>query len=79
MTVAFQAAYPGSNPGRRISFINKEICVGTMRQETIVIQKVEYEKLKEKAKIADDALVQLKLGLEDLRHGRVAKFDSKSS
>ena len=45
-----------------------------MRQETIVIPKAEYEKLKEKARIADDALVQLKLSLEDLRHGRVSEF-----
>lgn len=45
-----------------------------MRQETITIAREEYEKLKKKAEIADDALLQLKLSLEDLRHGRVSKF-----
>lgn len=44
-------------------------------QETITISKTEYERLKKKAEIADDALVQLKLSLEDLRHGRVHKFE----
>lgn len=43
--------------------------------ETITITKIEYERLKKKAEIADDALIQLKLSLEDLRHGRVSKFD----
>ncbi len=45
-----------------------------MEQKTINITKEEYEKLKKKAKIIDDVLVQLKLSLEDLRHGRVSKF-----
>jgi len=45
-----------------------------MKSETIIITKEEYEKLKKKAEIADDALVQLKLSLEDLKHGRVSKF-----
>ena len=43
----------------------------------IEIPKIEYEKLKIKAEIADDALIQLKMGLEDLRHKRVKKFDLK--
>ncbi len=42
--------------------------------ETITISKEEYEKLKMKAQIADNAILQLKLSLEDLRHGRVSKF-----
>ena len=50
-----------------------------MRQETITIPKIEYDKLKKKAEIADDALIQLKLSLEDLRHGRVKKFNLKAS
>lgn len=50
-----------------------------MRQETVVIPKEEYEKLKRKAEIADDAIVQLKLSLEALKQGRVKKFDLKSS
>ena len=45
-----------------------------MVQETITITREEYEKLKKKAEIADDALIQLKLSLEDLRHDRVSKF-----
>ena len=45
-----------------------------MKSETIIITKEEYEKLKKNAEIADDALVQLKLSLEDLKHGRVSKF-----
>ena len=45
-----------------------------MKQETITLPKEEYEKLKKKAEIADDALLQLKLSLEDLKHGRVSKF-----
>jgi len=40
----------------------------------IRIDKEKYEKLILKAKIADDALVQLHLSLEDLRKGRVSKF-----
>ncbi|MBI1969622.1 hypothetical protein HYS48_02915 [Candidatus Woesearchaeota archaeon] len=45
-----------------------------MDADTVIIAREEYELLKKKAKIADDALVQLKLSLEDLRHGRVSKF-----
>ena len=45
-----------------------------MKSETITITREKYEKLKKKAEIADDALVQLKLSLEDLKHGRVSKF-----
>ncbi|MEK6934907.1 MAG: hypothetical protein AABW46_03440 [Nanoarchaeota archaeon] len=45
-----------------------------MRQETITIPKEEYEKLKMKAEIADDAILQLKLSLKDLKYGRVSEF-----
>jgi len=45
-----------------------------MEQGFISISKEEYDILKKKAEIADDAIVQLKLSLEDLRHGRVSKF-----
>ena len=45
-----------------------------MEQETITLRREEYERLKKKAEIVDDALVQLKLSLEDLRHGRVSKL-----
>jgi len=45
-----------------------------MATETVTITKEEYQLLKKKAKIADDAIVQLNLSLDDLRHGRVSKF-----
>ena len=45
-----------------------------MEQEMITLSRDEYERLKKKAEIADDALIQLKLGLEDLRHGRITHF-----
>ena len=45
-----------------------------MVTQTVTITKEEYSLLKKKAKIADDAIVQLKLSLEDLRLGRVSKF-----
>ncbi len=44
-----------------------------MRQELITIPKVEYEKLKKRAEIADDILLQLKASLEDMRHGKVRR------
>ena len=47
--------------------------------ETVTISKEEYEQLKIKAEITDNALIQFKLGLEDLRHGRVSKFNLKTS
>jgi hypothetical protein len=40
----------------------------------VSVPKVEYEMLVEKAKIADDAIVQLRMSLEDLRLGRVSRF-----
>ena len=45
-----------------------------MKQATVVLTKEKYEKLKKKAKIADSAIVQLKLSLKDLRSGRVSRF-----
>ncbi len=45
-----------------------------MQAQTITISMEEYNSLRKKAKIADDALIQLKLSLEDIRHGRVSKF-----
>ena len=45
-----------------------------MNQRLVTISKEEYDVLKKKAVIVDDALLQLKLSLEDLRHGRVSKF-----
>ena len=47
-----------------------------MKQETVTITRDEYTKLKKKAEIADDALIQLNLSLEDLRQGRITKFNS---
>ena len=45
-----------------------------MGTKTITITADEYNSLKKKAKIADDAIIQLKLSLEDLRCGRVSSF-----
>ncbi len=45
-----------------------------MEQKMITIEKERYERLVRKAKIADDAIVQLHLSLEDLKKGRVSKF-----
>ncbi len=45
-----------------------------MVTQTITITKEEYNALKKKAEIADDAIVQLSLSLKDLRLGRVSKF-----
>jgi len=45
-----------------------------MKQEMVQISKKEYDALREKSKIADDAIVQLRLSLEDLRQGRVSRF-----
>ena len=42
--------------------------------ETITISKKEYNELKEKEKIADNAVVQLKLSIEDIKKGRISKF-----
>ena len=45
-----------------------------MEQGMIKIDKEKYERLVLKAKIADDAIVQLHLSLEDLKKGRVNQF-----
>ncbi len=45
-----------------------------MEEQNIMIPKKEYIMLKRKAKIADGALIQLKLSLEDMRNGKVSKF-----
>ena len=42
--------------------------------ELVTISKVEFEKLKKKAEIADDALIQLKLSLEDMKNGKISRF-----
>ena len=44
-----------------------------MEDEQVLISKLELEKLRNKAEIADDALVQLKLSLEDMGNGRISK------
>ena len=45
-----------------------------MTTQTVCIPVEEYDILKKKAKIADDAIIQLELSLEDLKHGRVRRF-----
>ena len=58
--------------------IFKRIQSGQIHAEKVgrnyIIPREEYEKLKLKDEIADDALIQLKMSLEDLKHGRVSKF-----
>ncbi|MFB6246798.1 MAG: hypothetical protein ABEI74_04375 [Candidatus Pacearchaeota archaeon] len=43
--------------------------------ETVEVPKEEYEQMKRKSKIADDAIVQLQLSLEDLKNKKVERFD----
>ena len=45
-----------------------------MEQETVTITKEEFDRLKKKSEIADDALIQLEMGLQDIKEGRVSKF-----
>ena len=44
-----------------------------MKQETVTILKEEYTKLKKKAEIADDILLQLEGSLKDAQAGRVRR------
>mgnify|MGYP001564562855 CR=1 FL=1 len=44
-----------------------------MKQELVTIKKGEYERLKKKAEIADDILLQLELSLKDAEEGRIKK------
>ena len=45
-----------------------------MEQKFISIPLIQYELLKKKAELADDAIIQLELSLEDMKHKRVSKF-----
>ena len=45
-----------------------------MEQKLVAIPQEELLRLRKKAEIADDAIVQLQLSLEDLKNGRVKKF-----
>lgn len=45
-----------------------------MTSETITIPLDEYTALKRKAEIADDAITQLNLSLEDLKNGKISEF-----
>jgi hypothetical protein len=42
--------------------------------EAVTMPKEDYDQLVRKAEITDDALVQFKLSLEDMRNKRVSKF-----
>lgn len=46
-----------------------------MKGETVVITKDEYEKLKAKSQIDDELLLKLVRGLEDIRAGRVRRWE----
>ena len=45
-----------------------------MEQKFISIPLIQYELLKKKAELADDAIIQLELSLEDMKHKRVSRF-----
>jgi hypothetical protein len=54
-------------------FINK-VCVSVvMATETVCIPVEEYQRLKKKAHIADDVLLQLEASLRDLEAGRIKR------
>ena len=44
-----------------------------MRQATVTIPKEEYAKLKKKAKIADNIILQLEMSLKDIKAGRIKR------
>ena len=44
-----------------------------MKQETVTISKEEYKKLKKKAEIADDIILQLESSLKDIEAGRIRR------
>ena len=45
-----------------------------MKQETITIPTEEYDRLKKKAKIADDIIHQLEMSLKDAESGRIRRI-----
>jgi len=68
----FLIHYTHITENRKQNIFKWVIYIIKMIWETITIPKIEYEKLKMKAEIADDASIQLKLSLEDLRHERAS-------
>lgn len=44
-----------------------------MKQETVTIPKGEYDKLRKKAEIADDIVLQLESSLKDAEAGRIKR------
>ena len=49
-----------------------------MEQETIQISKKEYEKLKRESQVDLELVEKFKRAMEDLKHGRVTEWKSKS-
>lgn len=45
------------------------------KMETVTIKKEEYERLKKESKIDWELVEKIKRGLEDIRHGRIKKFN----
>jgi len=43
--------------------------------ETVTISKKEYARLKKKAAIADDVVIQLEKSFEDMRKGNITKWE----
>ena len=54
-------------------FIKLVIVGSSMKQETVTIPKEEYTKLKKKAEIADDIILQLESSLKDAEAGRIRR------
>jgi len=54
-------------------FIKLAVVSSSMKQETVTIPKEEYAKLKKKAEIADDIILQLESSLKDAEAGRIRR------
>ena len=54
-------------------FIKLAVLAVIMKQETVTIPKEEYTKLKKKAEIADDIILQLESSLKDAEAGRIRR------
>lgn len=50
-----------------------------MKSEIVMITKHEYEKLKAKSRIDEELLLKLVRGLEDIRAGRVKRWEKPTA
>ncbi len=60
------------------NYIKTEMMYNLMEQEMVTISKKEYRELKKKAALADDPVLQVIRSLDDIKHGRIVKFDPES-